>query len=279
MFSVGVLGSGLFGESGVFADLFMGLGIHGFDRLSLGSFQALSPLGELFVKVFLTLFLELIHVVINMNSENTVSVDFGIISVLLIIISIGSRETLGVVRNIHSTVNSSLEGTEDTVTSGSGHQTNIQNGFERVFAIHIVVDHGIVFSVDFSLALVLFIQFVFLEKSTGAEKSSGIGSGVVGQTASDSVLFELGGLGLGNDLITFQSGEDDLADDLVGGDTGHKSVLRGVIFILILHGKTLTGIVVSFAFSSSAELGLEALEVGVVLVYFYESHKIINKSL
>ena len=277
--SIGVLGSGLLGESGVLADVFVSLGVQSFNRFNLGGLQALSPLRELLLEFFLTLFLKLVHVVVNMNTENTISVDFGFIGVVLVFILVGTRETLGVMRDIQTTIDGSLKGTEDTVTSGSGDQTNIQNGLEGVLAVHVVVDHGVVFTVDFSLAFVLFVQFVFLEKSTGTKETSGIGGGVVGQTAGDAVFLEFSGLGLGNNLVTFQSGEDDLADNLLGGDTGHKSILGSVVFILILHGEALTGIVVSLAFSSSSELGLEAFEIGIVLVNFDESHKMINKSL
>ena len=81
-------------------------------------------------------------------------------------------------------------------------------------------------------------------------------------------------MSLSHDLVTFEGSIDDLADNLAAGDTGNKSVLGSVVFVLVLHGKTLTGIVISLAFSTSAELGLETLEVGVVLVEFNESHKI-----
>ena len=277
--SVGVLGGGLLVESGGLADTFVGLSVKGLDIVHLGGLQALSPLGELLVEVFLALFLEFLHVVVDMDTEDAVSVDFSFVSVVLVFILVGTGETLGVVGDVQTTVNGSLEGTEDSVTSGGGHQTDVQDGLEGVLAIHVVVDHGVVFTVDFSLAFVLLVQFVFLEESAGAEETGGISGGIVGQTAGDSVLLEFAGLGLGNDLVTFKSGKDNLANDLVGGDTGHESILGSVVFILVLHGETLAGIIISLAFSSSSEFGLEALEVGVVLVDFDENHKMLNKSL
>lgn len=277
--SVGILGSSFLRESGILADTFVSLSVQSFNGINFGGLQAFSPLGELLLEVFLSLFLELIHVVVNMNTENTVSVDFSFVGVIFVLILVGTGETFGVMGDVHTTIDGSFKSTENTVTSGGGHQTEVQDGLEGMLAIHIVVDHGVVLTVDFSLTFVLFVQFVFLEKSTGTKETSGISSGIVGQTAGDTEFLEFSGLGLGNHLVTFQCGEDNLADNFLGGDTGHKSIFGSVVFILILHGKTLTGVVVSLAFSSSSELGLEALEIGIVLVNFDESHKMINKSL
>lgn len=272
--SVGVSLHSLLGESGVLADTFESLSVKVFDGFNLGGLEGLDPFGEVELVFFGVAFLHFVHVVVDMNTEDSVSVHFGVVGFVLVGILGESGETLGVVGDVQTSVNGTFQSTENTVTGGGGDQTDVQHSLEGLLTVHVVVVHGVVFTVNFLLAFILLVQLVFLEESAGAEETSGVAGGVVGQTSVDAVLLELIGLSLSHNLVTFEGSIDDLADNLAAGDTGNKSVLGSVVFVLVLHGETLTGIVISLAFSTSAELGLETLEVGVVLVEFNESHKI-----
>ena len=67
-------------------------------------------------------------------------------------------------------------------------------------------------------------------------------------------------------------GEDNLGDDSGGGEPDNKSVLGGVVFVLVLLDESLSGEVVGLAGVSPSEFGLVAHEVSFVLDEFDESH-------
>lgn len=77
---------------------------------------------------------------------------------------------------------------------------------------------------------------------------------------------------MAEDLVSVQGGVDNLAGYFFVGETGNKSVFHSVEFVLVLHGKTFSGVIVGFSFSTTTELSLKSLEVGVIFVDFYEGH-------
>jgi len=85
-------------------------------------------------------------------------------------------------------------------------------------------------------------------------------------------LTEFEGISSTEDLITLNGGIDNLGNDSSVGGSCNKSVLGGVVFILVLDDESLSGVVVSDSLSSSSVLGLEALEVSLGLLQFNETH-------
>lgn len=71
---------------------------------------------------------------------------------------------------------------------------------------------------------------------------------------------------MAKNFVSGQSLVNNLAGNLVTGDSGDESVFLGVEFIFILEGQSFSGVVIGFTVPSSSELGLESLEIGVVLV-------------
>ena len=63
-----------------------------------------------------------------------------------------------------------------------------------------------------------------------------------------------------------------MGDDSGSSDSGNKSVLGGVVFVLILDDKSLSGIIVSLSLSSSLEFSLISHEIGLVLDDLHECH-------
>lgn len=58
------------------------------------------------------------------------------------------------------------------------------------------------------------------------------------------------GVSRGKDVVTFDLGVDDLADNVRGCETHHHAVFGRVVFVLVLRHQSLTGIVVGLALYS-----------------------------
>ena len=122
---------------------------------------------------------------------------------------------------------------------------------------------------DTSVALV---QLQGLQQTTGEQKASRVGSGVVGEAELDPVAGELVGVGGSHDHITLDLRVGDLADDVAVGEAHDQSVLVGVVLVDVLDHELSARVVVGLALTATTELGLEALEVGFVLNEFLERH-------
>ena len=72
-----------------------------------------------------------------------------------------------------------------------------------------------VLAVDLDLSLVHWVESEFLEDSAANEETGGVGGGIVGQTAGDSVAGKLVGVGGRNDNISDQTCVGDLGDDVL----------------------------------------------------------------
>lgn len=246
-----LLGSMLSGSSlgsntdGVGTDGFVGLGVHLLDGISVDS--SLDVLRELTV-VTLSVIRQFAHVVSNMTTENVLAEDFSIKSLLLLI---EAGETLLTMRNVDTTIDGSLEGTEDLSTGGGATKTSIEESLEgtRTF-----------FHVELGV-----LQVQGSQSTAGTEETSAVGSSPVRQTDLDTKSGELVGVGRGQNHITLDLGVDELADDVSVGDTHNKTVLGGVVLVLVLEDQALASIVVSLTLTATTVLDLETLEVGLVL--------------
>jgi len=110
-----------------------------------------------------------------------------------------------------------------------------------------------------------------LKDTTADEETGSVGGGVVGQTARDTISWQLMGVSSTDDNVTLEASVGDLGNDVLVCDTDYKSVFWGVVFVLVLNTKTLAGEIVGFTFTSSSELDLVSLEVGLVLLNGNES--------
>jgi len=140
--SVGVgLGLGL-SENGVGSDGGVDLGEELFEGGHFGFGQAFRYLGELQFESVRIVGLQLLHVVIDMDSENSVPVDLGIIRSVISIHSVPG-ESLGAVGHVEASVAGSLEGSEDSVSHGGVGESHVQHRLEgssfRLVFVHVVV--------------------------------------------------------------------------------------------------------------------------------------------
>ena len=268
----------------VSSDCLMGSSVDSFEALSL---EGLRPSGELLIEGSLILLLQLVEVLLDMNTEDVLSVlintehflslnDFVSLSSSLVgggfgLLQTESWESLLRVRDVESSVAGTLHGSEDTVSSGGAHETNIKEGLEWALLLT-TLSNVVVGSIDLAVSSELSVQSLKLKESTGAEESGGVGRGVVGETALNTVSLELGGVGGHDSHISIKGGVDNLGDYSTVGASDDKSVLLGVVLVLVVDDESLTSVVVSLSLSSSAELGLISLGVSLVLKNLHECH-------
>ena len=246
VFSLGSLVNLSGRSSGVLSDFSVDLSEEILNGFSLRSSKGGTPLGELLVELFSALFLEVFHVSVDVFTEDSSLVVFRDVFLGFTFFSrfSVSGESRFRVRNVDTTVASSLENTEDSVTSGSSDETGIQNSLEGLSVLDIIFNVE-VFSVNLSLTSVNSVQTDLLEESSSQEETSGVGSSVGSETSGETELSEFEGVSSAEDLVALDGGVDDLSDDSLVGSSGDESVLGGVVFILILDDQSLSGVVVS----------------------------------
>merc|ERR1711894_611212 len=103
----------------------MALGVHALNTISGDTI--LDESRELLLVGILVIIIQLPHIVSNVLAKDVVTVN---LSIEFLALSIVSGETLGAVRNLKTTINSSLHGTEDASSGGGPGKTNIQVGPE-----------------------------------------------------------------------------------------------------------------------------------------------------
>lgn len=122
---------------------------------------------------------------------------------------------------------------------------------------------------------VSYIQTVhvqLLEESPGQEETSAIGRSIIGETSSQSPFAQLSRVTLAQDLITSQSGEYYLSNNLLVSKSHYQSILGTVVLVLVLDDHPLSSVIVSLSFSSSSVLSLISLEVSFSLLNLNETH-------
>jgi hypothetical protein len=258
-----------------------------FAGLGLGGGEALVPLGEENLILGWVFLLDSVHVGGNMSTEDSIFMDLSVISSgsLLGIGGLSSLvgdnldlgfdvtwESLDVMRNVKSSIASTLKGTEDSGTSGGSLDTNIKEGLEwSLFTFALDEEH---FSVNLLLGLVVLIKSNLLEESSGNQKTGAVMGRVVGKTGGETVSLELGGISGAKNLISSHGGVDNLADDLGASSSNNESVFLGIVLVLSLASKSSSGVEISLSLSSSLWLDLHSLGVCFVLNDLDECHNL-----
>lgn len=259
------------GLSGALSDFLVDLLVEGFHVGDLGGVEVLGPSAELLLELGGVVLLELVHVGLDVETEDVLSVFLGVVSALglaflddLASLSCGNGsllevvawESLGVVGDVDASVNSALHGSEHSVSSGGSDETNVEKSLERssVFVDAFFVDVEEL-SVGFN-TLVDVSHAEGSEESSGAEETSSVGGSVVGVTSFESESSELLGISLAEHLVSLDGSVDDLSDDSSVGSSDAESVLLGVVLVLVLLDESSSGEVVGLSFSSASELDL-----------------------
>lgn len=194
---------------GALSDVGVQLLVDSFEGGSLGLGKSSVPLAELFLESVLVFLLEVVHVALNVETIDVISVFFGIVGALsfslfddlaslsslgLGLLEVISGESLGVVGDKDASINSTLEGSEHSVSSGGSNETNIKECLEGSSVLDSLFVDIEVFSISGFNTLVEIVHAQFSEQSSGDEETSSVGSSVVGETAIDSESSELEGI-------------------------------------------------------------------------------------
>jgi hypothetical protein len=208
-----------------------------------------------------------------MSSEDTFAVHIGIV---LLGITIVARESLFGVRDVQTSVGSTFECAKDTASGGGGFASYVKEGAEGALVLvdfvykvggftHFGFDN---ISINFGVAFVHIVKANLLEETTSTEESGAVGGGVVLKTDLESVAGELVRTGRGQDAISIDERVDNLANDLLVGETNDEAVFGRLVFVLGLAAETLALTVVGAAFATTAKFDLEAFVVRFGLGYF-----------
>jgi hypothetical protein len=167
------------------------------------------------------------------------------------------------VGNEDTTVGAALHGTEDTGTGGGTGKTDIQEDLE--WAALLAVNLGGLGESELTISLLNtgegLVKLELLEDTASQEQAGGVCGRPVGKTVGDAVSLQLVGtinlldmtilkrvawdiLSSAEDLVTTNLGVDDLADDVLVGETDDEAVLGRIVLVLGLGNQPLTGIVV-----------------------------------
>jgi len=239
------------------------------DLLEVISLDALLLVAaELTIVCLRILLLELLHVVSDVATEDVLAES---VSVKLLLLVVPTDKATLAVRDVETTVKSTLHGGEHTAASGGAVETDIEKSLERTTLVELLdgAEGSTSSLLDTSVELV---HAELLVKTTSNKKTSCIGSSVVGETKLDAIARKLVRVSGSQDVITIDARVNDLADAIAVGETDDKTVLGGVVLVLVLNHKTTTLIVVSLTLTTTTVLSLEALEISLVLNNLLERH-------
>ncbi|KAH3667488.1 hypothetical protein OGAPHI_003137 [Ogataea philodendri] len=253
-------------ERWVLSDLLVGLGVDVFDSVSVNVVGNVT-LEESSVLLLIVVH-QLLHVLRNVTTEDVLSQDLGI---KLLSLDIPTWESGWGVRNVQSTVGSTLQGTEHSGTGGGSLQTNVQEHLEWSWAVLNSLGE-LELTLDLLNTGVGLVQTELLQSSSGNKQTSSVSSRPVGQTVGDTVSWQLVGVSSSQNNISGQGGRHNLGDDVLVGESNNQSVLWRVVLGLVLSNKSLSGVVVSLSLSSSSERSLVTGVVGGSLEVLGESH-------
>lgn len=143
--------------------------------------------------------LKRLHVLGNVATDNVLLKDLG---VEFLGLGVVTRESLLAVGDEDTTVRGTLHGTEDTGTSGSASETDIEVALEGT---GLVVTEGLnelELTSGLNNTLVLVGKAKLGEGSSGNEETGSVTGGPVGETVLDAVSGELLGGSVGEDNVT-----------------------------------------------------------------------------
>lgn len=164
-----------------------------------------------------------------------------------------------------------LHGSEDTGTGGGVRKADIKAGLEGAGAILNSLNLFNLTS-DVGNANIAGVEAQPLQKTASQQETSAIASSIVGQANRKTITGQLMRIGSAEDKIANQARVDDLANDIAVGDAHNKTVLGGIVLVLVLLDQAAASAVVRQALAAATELDLVALEVSLVLHNLVEHH-------
>jgi hypothetical protein len=183
-----------------------------------------------------------LHVLSDVTTEDVLAEGLG---VELLAFNVVTGETVLGVRNEDTTVGATLHGTKDTSTSGGTGETDIQEDLE--WAALLAINLGGLGEGELTVSLLNtsegLVKLELLEDTAGKEQTGSVCGGPV-SCGLDGARVAWNILGSAEDLVTANLRVDDLADDVLVGETDDETVLGRIVLVLGLGDQPLAGIVV-----------------------------------
>lgn len=237
-----------------------------------GGDTSLDVAGELGLVLVLVVLSELLHVGADVTSKDVLAEDLGVErATLSFLVLLVTDEALGGVGDVKSTVDGSLETSEDAGSGGGAGKTSIEDGVEGTTSGTRGLD-GVLLGGILSVSDKVLVETELGKVAAGNEETDGVDGSVVGVSDGESVSGELVGVGSSEDDITSNGRVGDLGDNILVGDADDQSVLGGIVLVLVLGHKALTGIVVGLSLCSTQytkETKKEGRALGQLLFLFF----------
>lgn len=109
-----------------------------------------------------------------------------------------------------------------------------------------------------------------LQNTSRQQETRAVGRSVVGEANLHAVLGQLMRVGTAHNPVPVDRRIRNLRNDVAVRDPNDKSILGGVVLVVVLVDETTSRVIVGFAASSAFELDLKSLKVRLILYYLDE---------
>lgn len=187
---LGLLGaSALLLLPGILADLLVGILVQLLK--TIGLHVVINVAAELGLVALLVVIGKSLHVLSDVTAEDVLAEGLG---VELLGLDVVTGEAVLGVGNVETTVGGTLQGTEDTGTSGSTDKTDIQEDLEG--AALLTVDLGGLSEAELTVSLLNtlegLVKLELLQGAAGEQETDSVGSGPVGETVLYRISMRIG---------------------------------------------------------------------------------------
>lgn len=188
----------------------------------------------------------LLHLLGVLGDDTTLDVALESLGVEGLVLEIVAGVALVVVGDVEATIDSTLERGEHAGSGGGAHEADVEEALERLALVLVRLDVVIIADVV-GVTLVRLREVVLGKEATSAEKSGGVGGGIVGEASLHAELRELVRVRRADGHVSLDGGVDHLADHIAVGEADGEPVLGGVVLVLVLEDQALAGVVVRLA--------------------------------
>lgn len=210
----------------------------------ISSDAGLDVAGELLLVGTIVLLLQETHVVGDVAAEDVGLEELRVGLALLL----GTDEATGAVGHVQTTIGGTLDGGEETGTSGGAAETNIEQGLEGTAEGAVLTEAGgVELIAEIGVGGPELMEAELGEVTAGEQQADGVGSGVVGGADGHAVAGELVAVGGADDAIALDGREGELGNNIAVGEADHQAVLGAVVLVLVLDDQTLAGVVVGLS--------------------------------
>mmetsp|Transcript_121046 Transcript_121046/g.189899 ORF Transcript_121046/g.189899 Transcript_121046/m.189899 type:complete len:231 (+) Transcript_121046:328-1020(+) len=214
-----------------------------------------------------------LHVLLDVITEDSVLMRLRIILRIctLLLGWLVAREVLGVVRNMQSTIYSSLERSPHARANASSANTHVKNALQRALICLFILNMKFL-AISFLIALESTIQAELLQSAAGNEQTSCIGGSIIFVATRNAKFPQFCRCGLAHDFVSSNGRVGNLANYFSVRETNNEPVFLVVVLVLVLANHLSASLEICLAFAATTLLHLEALKECCILQDLDERH-------